>query len=355
MKSFEPMKTIIFLTLALAMFSSSPALAREKSDVIWLKNGDQITCEVEKLEHGKLQVNTDHMGRLIIDWEEVSHIKSDHKFQFEHTSGTRITGIIQEMPEPGTIKLLGGEHTVTFAQENLVRISQIENTFWKQLDGSLTFGYSFTKASDIGQTNFGIRATHRTEARSFTLDASTIITSDGDNENTKRASLGINMLRFRQNRWFNRYSLGFETNDELGLDLRTTVDAGLGRYLIQTNISELSVLGGLAGTAEDRQSSDDPDTEGESSQKNLEGMLGIGYSRFIFDDPEVNLTATWLVYPSITESGRTRSQFDINLRWEMIKDLFWDLSYYNTYDSDPPSGAESSSDYGIITSIGYSY
>ena len=56
-----------------------------------------------------------------------------------------------------------------------------------------------------------------------------------------------------------------------------------------------------------------------------------------------------------TDSGRLRTQLDVNLRWELINDLFWDLNYYNTYDSDPPSGAESTSDYGIVTSIGWSF
>jgi len=352
------MKKIVFLTLILAVFSSNPALARDKTDVIWLTNNDRITGEIAKLEHGKLQVKTDNMGTVVIDWEEVFRIESEHQFQFEHTSGARITGLFQKPPGPGKIKLLGGERTVTFDQENLVRISQIENTFWDQLQGSLTFGYSFTKASDIGQTNFGLRATHRTEVRSFTLDASTIITRDAESENTRRANVSLNTVRFRKNRWFNRYLLGFETNDELGLDLRTSLEAGLGRYLIQTNTSELSLLGGLVGSSEDLQSASDPEpasTDGDTSQESLEGMLGIDYSRYIFDDPTVDLAATLFVYPSITESGRTRTQLDINLRWEMIKDLFWDLSYYNSYDSDPPSGAASSSDYGIVTSVGYSF
>jgi len=84
-------------------------------------------------------------------------------------------------------------------------------------------------------------------------------------------------------------------------------------------------------------------------------MLGIDYSRYVFDDPTVDLSTALSVYPSITDSGRTRAQFDVKLRWEMIKDLYWDLSYYNTYDSDPPSGSLSTNDYGVVTSIGWSF
>jgi hypothetical protein len=237
-----------------------------------------------------------------------------------------------------------------------VRISQIEDTFWERVQGSLTFGYSFTKASDVAQGNLGFRATHRTEIRSFTVDGSTIITSDQADENTQRSNLSLSTTRFRSNRWFNSYLLGFESNDELGLNLRSSLGAGLGRYMIQTNTSELSLVGGLLGTAEDLSPNEGvPEASSQSSKESFEGMLGVDYSRYIFDDPTVDLSVSLFAFPSITESGRTRAQFDVNFRWELINDLFWDLTYYNTYDSDPPSGSESTNDYGIVTSIGYSF
>ncbi|MDH5323691.1 MAG: DUF481 domain-containing protein, partial [Gammaproteobacteria bacterium] len=202
--------------------------------------------------------------------------------------------------------------------------------------------------SDIAQLNLGFHATHRTEIRSLTLDGSTITTSDSNNEATNRSDLSFAMTRFRKNRWFNSYLLGFESNDELGLNLRTSAGAGLGRYIIQTNNSELSVIGGLIGTSEQL-------TGETSSEQNLEGLLGMEYSRYVFDDPTVDLTTSLATFPSITDAGRLRAQFDISLKWEIIKDLYWDLSYYNTYDSDPPSGSLSTTDYGIVTSIGWSF
>ena len=212
----------------------------------------------------------------------------------------------------------------------------------------MTVGYSFTNASDVAQGNFGYRATHRTEKRSFALDGSTIVTSDQDNESTQRTNLSFSMTRFRKNRWFNTYLSGLESNDELGLNLRTSIGLGLGRYLQQTNSSEFGLIAGVMGTSET--------LEGDvSSQENIEGLLALDYSRYIYDDPMLDLSSRLSIFPSITESGRMRAQFDINLRWEMFADLFWDLSYYNTYDSDPASGSESTNDYGVVTSIGWSF
>lgn len=324
------------------------ALAREKSDVVWMANGDRVTGEIKQLEHGKLRLSTDSMGEIRIEWDDIARIESDYAFQFERTDGTRVTGLVRETQEDRKIRVSDGELDKKFAHENVIRISQIEDSFWDRLKGSLSFGYSFTKASNVAQGNLGGRATHRTETRSFTIDGSTIITSDQNDDSTQRSNVQLVTTRFRDNRWFNSYLLDFESNDELGLDLRTSLGAGLGRYLIQTDSSELSLLGGAVGTAESLQ--------GEaSSQENLEGLIGLDYSRYVYDHPAVDLSARLSAYPSITESGRLRAQLDVSLRWEIINDLFWDLSYYNTYDSDPPSGSESTSDYGIVTSLGWSF
>jgi hypothetical protein len=200
-----------------------------------MSNGNRRTGEIKQLERGKLVVGTDSMGEVLIEWKDIARIQSSYEFQFEPEDGTRVTGAIQDTPDPDRVTLASQDEVVAFRRQNVVRITQIEDSFWDRLKGSFSFGYSFTKASDVAQGNLGFRATHRTEIRSFTLDGSTITTSDSDNEATNRSDMSFTMTRFRKNRWFNSYLLGLESNDELGLNLRTSLGAGLGRYFIQTN------------------------------------------------------------------------------------------------------------------------
>ncbi len=348
------MNRITIVSLLLVSIAATPALAREKSDIIWLANGDRITGEIKQLEHGKIRLSTDSLGEIRIEWDDISRIESDFEFQFERSDGTRVTGTISKTPDQKTILLKDQQETFAFAHENVVRIAPIEDTFLDRLQGSLSFGYSFTKASNVAQGNLAFRTTHRTEKRSFSLEGSTIITSDQENEGTQRSDLAFTTTRFRPNRWFNTYMVGFESNDELGLNLRSSIGAGFGRYLVQTNITELALIGGIVGTSESLEV-DPSSSASQSTQENLEGMLGLEYSRYVYDHPAVDLSARLSAFPSITDRGRTRAQLDLSLRWEVISDLFWDLSYYNTYDSDPPSGSASTSDYGIVTSIGYSF
>ena len=61
------------------------------------------------------------------------------------------------------------------------------------------------------------------------------------------------------------------------------------------------------------------------------------------------------IFPSISDWGRVRGTFDINLRREIVSDFFLDLQLYASYDSDPPSEDAASSDYGFVTSLGWSF
>ena len=335
----------LIATALITLLCCGQCWARAKTDIIWLINGDRLTCEIKRLEHGKLTVGTDSLGEIHIEWEDIARIQSDYEFQFERTDGKRVTGIIEDIPEQSGVTLSNTEQTVIFAHKNIVRISQIEDTFWEQLAGSMTFGYSFTKASNVAQGNLGFRATHRTEIRSFTLDGSTVLTSDQAGDATERFDVNFNMTRFGKDRWFRSYQSTMESSDEQGLNLRTSLAAGLGRYLIQSNTSELSVVAGLGGSTEDRVDQDD-------SLESLEGTFMIAYSRYIFNDPSVDLTSSFNYMPGITESGRNRAKLDIKLRWEVYNDLFWELNYYNSYDS---AAEQSKSDYSVVTSLGWSY
>jgi hypothetical protein len=78
------------------------------------------------------------------------------------------------------------------------------------------------------------------------------------------------------------------------------------------------------------------------------------YEYFTYDSPKTSLTTTLTIFPSVTDAGRIRSNIDVALRRELVKDLFVELSFYDSYDSRPPDEGEKN-DYGIVTSLGYTF
>jgi hypothetical protein len=76
---------------------------------------------------------------------------------------------------------------------------------------------------------------------------------------------------------------------------------------------------------------------------------------FLFQDPELDWSTTLQVIPSVTESGRVRGEIDTALKWEIIKDLDWQISVYGSFDNQPQSGSGSTSDYGVNAGLSYEF
>ena len=325
-----------------------PALAREKTDVIHMLNGDRITGEITKLEYGRLQIRTDSMGTLNIEWQDISTLISEHQFEFEMSNGERFYGTLEEGAAPTVLILLIKANPNELAFKEVVRITPIEDTFVDRLTGSLSVGYNYTKASDVAQFSFISSTTYRTRERAVTLNLNAVVTSDQVDDVTERYDTNVTTTRFRADRWYNSWIAGFEHNDELGLDLRTSFGGGIGRHFFQNDISDLTWLVGGLVTHETLVG--DAETE-----NNIEGLLRLSYARYIFNDPNVDLSTQLTVFPSLTSGGRYRAQFDARARYELVQDLFLDFTLYGSFDNEPPSGVGATSDYGVITSFGFTF
>ena len=142
--------------------------------------------------------------------------------------------------------------------------------------------------------------------------------------------------------------MNLDRNDELGIDLRTSVGAGGSRILRQTNSTNLALEGGLMVSRENV-------SGGVSNEDTVEAFGTMSWDWFRYDSPELDLSTSVQVIPNLSEGGRVRGEFDIKLKWEMIEDLFWELSFYDSYDSDPVVVGAEKNDYGITTSLGYDF
>jgi hypothetical protein len=324
--------------------------AGAKTDRVVMRNGDHLTGEVKKLERGKLRFKTDATDTIDVDWEDVSTVTSSSYFEIETSEGARYFGSMPPASEPGKVKIAVGNASAELEQGEIVLITPIKKTFWARVDGSVSAGFSFTKSSDITQLNFGSNAKYRAERYMLEtrLDANLTRQGEEEAEDSQRGDLTFTYRRFRKDRWFTEWNGAAQRNDELGLDLRLIAGWSMGRAAIRTNHALLSLVAGLAINQEWR-------SGGEPSAVNLELPLSANYDLFFYSTPKTDLKSGLTLYIGITDWGRNRVEQNLSFRREFIKDLFWDISTYVSYDSRPPESANSSIDYGIVSSLGYSF
>ena len=60
-------------------------------------------------------------------------------------------------------------------------------------------------------------------------------------------------------------------------------------------------------------------------------------------------------FPSLSNFGRQRLQFDTSVRRELWKDVFLAVNVFDSFDSDPPSTDADKNDVGVVLSFGVSY
>ena len=87
----------------------------------------------------------------------------------------------------------------------------------------------------------------------------------------------------------------------------------------------------------------------------VQAVLATSFRVFRYDFPETDVAGTLALLPSLTESDRYRAEGDLRAKYEFVDDLYFELKLYGSYDSNPPLADSEQSDYGVTTSLGYSF
>ena len=347
--SMRPIRTNIARHVAIAaLMLCASTVQAAKNDVVTLKNGDRLTGEVKSLDRGELTLSTDHLGTVSIEWEYVAFITVKEDIQVETQNGNRYFGHVIAASEEGKVLVQTDTGPQLLDGDRVIAMNPIDEGGFRSMDLNVALGYNYTKASNITQMNVSADGKYRTRKRVLSADFSSSISNSTGNDSSQVQSLSFTYTRLRANRWLNDGGISFDRNDELGLNLRTSVSAGLGRILSQTNNSNFTVAGGLKATREN-------DVGVPEDTDSLESYGSVEWEWFRFNDPELDWTTTLEIIPSLTQSGRIRGQFDTTLRWEIVNDFYWQLDFYDSYDNQPQGDTTTTNDYGVTTSLSYKF
>ncbi|MFA9453590.1 MAG: DUF481 domain-containing protein [Candidatus Aminicenantaceae bacterium] len=344
--------------ICVSMLLASSLLLAEKTDKVVLRNGNEITGEIKKLDRGKLEYSTDDIGRIYIEWDQVYRIASKGRFHIELEDGRAYFGSIEDASEAGRMVIVGNtkyEADVEIRIEedllSVVRITPMETRFYERLKGYLDVGFGFQKAHNLTTLSVGGDLTYHAKKWEMTFTASSYYSKQTDADSTRRHNFSLSGKRFLPKRWSGNVLTRFEHNKELNLDRRASLAAGMGRNLIQNNRMILMLAGGLSVNNEKYSNED-------SSVNNLEALGVLDFQTFRYNDPEMDISATLRIFPSLTDFGRVRIQFETRVQYEIFKDIFWGLGFFDNFDSRPPGQAAENvvkNDLGIETTINWKF
>jgi hypothetical protein len=329
-----------------------PLFARESTDVIVMKNGDHLTGEIKGLNAGVLYVSMKYiLGTSSLQWSDVARLESKQLFLVKTEGGSVYTGTLNTADIPGgrpvkiEVASISGEK-VEIDRTRIVVMDVTSTKFFQRFNGSIDSGIIYSKGNESTQYSLGSQINYPRErwaaAASFN---STLSDSTGASAST-RNQVNLDAFRLlRSSNWFYEGIGIFLHSSEQGISRQVTAGGGIGRYLKNTNHARISVFAGFAGQSTDYQ-------QDVVRQSEASGLIAANIQFFRFNKTKLNVTTVLL--PVITQPGRVK--FDMNATYyiKLIRNLSWNVSFYDNWDSQPPDGL-SGSDYGSNSGLSWTF
>ena len=323
------------------MLMASPLIA-QKTDKVFLLNGDELTCEIKELRFGKLKITTNDLGTIRVEWDAIDSLYSDKDFEIKLRNGT----------------LMENQLDSTFyefndiAFDDIIELTQIRSEFWSSLDGRVEAGFNFNRSTELLLLNFDGKVIYRTFQNNLILDFSSLLTVDNSNDEEQRferRDLSITNEHYLDSKNLYFVAAGYNQNTQLGIQSRINAAAGYGRDMLHNQSTQL-MLG--AGARVNRELSTEAGAEAFTT---FEAVATVEFRKFTYDYPEIDVDAGIDLFPNLTDWGRIRLQTDVRIRFEVLDDLYFGVTFYLNFDNQPIDIEASNSDWGVVTSVGYTF
>lgn len=341
-----------FLSLALlGAFLCVSAQAKRK-DVVVMNNGDHFTGEVKRLENGLLFIETPYAsGSIGLDWSQVVSVESTATYRIVLNSGQRLVGRIEknsgEKAKEADFLIREATEELQVPSVKIVSIETKKPTFWRELQGAVDLGYSFTSGNNSSTLNADTSAAYQTAGWKAATSFDSTFSGQSGASKTNREDLQGTFAKF-----LNRNSYLLALSDSLhssqqDLILRETFGGAYGRYLKRTTNSNLSWLGGIVYVHESFDT-----VLARPTDQSLEAVIGLEYNLVRFNFGEFDSQV--LTFPGLTDAGRVRLTTNNSLTIKLRNNFHLAFTLWDNFDSRPPSTAKRN-ELGTSFGIGYSF
>jgi Protein of unknown function, DUF481 len=350
-----PVMNIRPIILSLTLLVSLPLFAREKSDVIVMKNGDRMTCEIKGLSGGVLSVKLDYVQNTIgVQWSAVARMESSQLFLVQTEAGKVYTGRLSSVGTPGgrpvRIQVISApEKQIELSQAQIIKLNPTAESVWQRFNGAINTGILYSKGNESSQYNISSVVEYERERWSSQVSFNSSLASSSGASITTRNQIDLNSIKLlRWDNWFYTGLGSFLQSSVQGIDLQATIGGGIGRYLQNSNNASLYVVGGLAW----QNTQYKPYSVNQGAQNTASALVASELKIFKFK--KTNLDVSTAVFPGISDPGRVRVSTNASYYIKLFSDLSWNFSFYGNWDNQPPPTL-SGSDYGTSSGLSWTF
>ena len=337
--------------LSCVLFLTTPVFARKSTDVIVMKNGDHLTGEIKGLNAGVLYMSMEYiLGTSSVQWSKVARLESKQLFLVKTEDGLVYRGTLNTTDTSGArpmeITVVETSTKKVIEKPRIVQMDMTSKKFFQRFNGDVDTGIIYSKGNASTQYNLASQVTYPRERWAAGASFNSNLSDSTGAAASTRNQVDLDVYRLlRWNHWFYEGLGGFLQSSEQRIERQSTFGGGVGRYLKNSDLARIWVLGGFAGQ--------NTDYQGNIASQNLaSGLIAANLQFFHFNKTKGNLTAALM--PTIGGPGRVKFNLNATYYIKLTGNLSWNASFYGNWDSRPPPGL-AGSDYGSSSGLSWTF
>ena len=326
---------LFFILLSTCVFA--------QKDSLKMKNNDIIVGELKSLVNGIITMKTPYSDKdFKIEYINVKEIYMDQTFLIYLVNKSHYLGKAKTIG-PDMVEIVTDNFTFETKKSNIVQLNAIDRKFWSRFTGYIDVGFNLTKANNFSQFSIGSGLNYDSELWNFSVAYNALQTNQDEVDEIKRIEWNVNAQRLIFKEWFAILDVSYLSNTEQALKGRVNTLGAFGKYIIRT--SRL-YLGARIGVNYNIETYFDESLDKNSTEANIAADFNM------FEYGDLDLTTSLVLYPSLSENGRFRSDYSIAVKYDLPWDFYIKFDFTLNYDNQP---AVEGNDFDYIFNSGFGW
>jgi putative salt-induced outer membrane protein YdiY len=317
------------------------------SDEVFMKNGDRLTGTVKTTKDKKLILKTSYSGEIGIALADIQRVVTDKPVSVTLDDESKLTGILSS-PDGAEMRIAADvdavPQSVSMAHIAAIAIPEIPGL---KIKGSSNVGLDMNRGNTDQDTyHVDAESIFRWQDDRVTLGGSGDLEKSNGKKTKQQATLGGKYDRFLSKKWYLYSGLGFEHDKFADLTLRTTVSAGSGYQIYETDRTNLSIEAGPAYIWEDYDTSKDDDYAA--------AHWGLRFDHYLVEAWKLQAFHKHSLDWNVEEASAYLFKSETGLRFPILDRLQATLQVNFDRNNNPAAGVKKD-DYGYLLTGGYSW
>lgn len=326
----------------------------KKYDWLELTSGEWLKGELKALYNKKLEFDSDKLGLLTFDWEDVKQVRGHHIHSVYLENGEIVVGVLSI--DKGKLIVSSGETTLEFDRSYIISFAQGEARGSNYWSGRATLGFNLQRGN-TEQLDYSAKANikRRTARTRLNIDYIGSISQTRSIETTNNHRLNGHYDIFVTRRfYYTPVFAQYYTDPFSNIKHQASIGIGVGYQIIDTSQTDWTVSGGPAYQVTQFETVEAGESDEETT---LALAAGTNYKTELSKAVDFKIDYSFKILDQ--ESGGYTHHAITALETEFYKSLDIDISLVWDRTEKPKAAADGSvpqrDDYRLIFGLGLDF